>query len=158
MNPNLTTPLILVLIFISGFQLKAQETDTARAETILKQENPYKKNRTKWLNENRFNTSTYAWNDSAINLNIEKAIKRRSTSNIVGFTGGGILVLGLLANIVGSVVHDIGDHDLGEEYQVIKGPYYLGGIMIASSVALSFDSLGKLKKAKRAREVKYAKK
>ncbi|MEQ9006309.1 MAG: hypothetical protein RLP12_00385, partial [Ekhidna sp.] len=109
MKPHLTTPLILILIFISGFQLKAQETDSTKAETILKLENPYKKNRTKWLIENGFNTGTYSWDDPTVNLYLDQAVKNRSTGNVLGITGGGIVVLGLAKNALGSLVKSISD-------------------------------------------------
>ena len=154
MKPNLTTSLILILIFILGFQLNAQETDTTRAETILKSENPYKKNRTKWLNENGFNTSTYSWDDPTINLYLDQAVKNRSTGNVIGITGGGIVVLGLAMNVVGSLVKSISDSNPDEPYQVVKGPYYLGGAMVATSIGLHFQAHSKLKKAREARSKK----
>lgn len=157
MKPNLTTYLFCIAIFFS-LLAHAQEMDSTQTdETILKIENPYKKGQTKWLNTYGFYTDGYDWSDPAINLNIEKAVKRRSTGNLLGIIGGSVLVLGLAANIFGSLAHDISDSNPNEEYQVIKGPYYIGGAMVATSIGLSFDSIAKLNKAKKAREAKLKK-
>ncbi|WP_370089703.1 hypothetical protein [Ekhidna sp.] len=155
MKPILTTIFILILILTFCSRLHAQESDTLKAETILRLENPYKKNRTKWLNENGFNTSTYSWDDPTINLYLNQAVKRRSKANVIGIVGGSILVLGLAANAMGRLVESINDSNPDDPYQVMKGPYYIGGAMIVTSVGLSLDSLAKLKKAKNERERKF---
>jgi hypothetical protein len=147
MKPTLTTYLLLILISFSCFQLNAQKSDTTRSETVLKLENPYKKNRTKWLNENGFNTSTYSWDDPVINLYLDQAVKNRSTGNVLGYTGGGILVLGLLVNGMGALVREISDSRPGEPFQVVKEPYYLGGAMVLTSICVHINAKSKLKKA-----------
>ncbi|MEO9481896.1 MAG: hypothetical protein ABJG47_00530 [Ekhidna sp.] len=153
MKSTLATKLLTTLFLFSFFLANGQEPDTTASETVLKIQNPYKKNRTKWLNSNGFITESYDWSDPSINLYLEKAVKRRTTSNIMGVTGGTILLLGLCANLVGSVFHE--DRDGREEYQVIKGPYFVGGAMVATSIGLSFDSIAKVNKAKKAKEKKF---
>lgn len=155
MKPTLTTYLLCVIIILS-FKIDAQEIDTLNnEETILKIDHSYRKGQIKWLNENGFKTDSYHWEDSEINLYLDKSLNSRSASNILGAAGGTIFVMGLLANFMGSLSHDISNNDPDETYQVIKGPYYIGGAMIVTSVALSFDSLAKLKKAKNARGKKF---
>ncbi len=135
--------------------LAAQEDNSSNhQETVLKKES-LKKGKKKWLNKNGFNTETYDWNDPVINLNLSKAAKRHSTSNAIGFVGGGILVLGLIGNFMGSLSHNISNSKPNESYQVFSAPYYIGGAMVATSIGLSIDSIVKLNKAKKAREKKF---
>ncbi|MEP1032687.1 hypothetical protein [Ekhidna sp.] len=154
MKLKLTTYLFSCTILFS-ILANAQEAEAPVGDTILENENPYRKGQTKWLNQNEFYTEGYDWSDPEINLFLNKAVKRRSTSNALGIVGGSILVLGLVANITGSLVHSISDSNPNEEYQVIKGPYYLGGALVVTSVALSFDAIAKLNKAKNARDKKF---
>lgn len=146
MKPILTTIFTLILILTFCSRLHAQKSDTAKVETILKSENPYRKNQTRWLNSNGFNTSSYDWSDPAINLYLNQAVRSRSTGNVIGFVGGAVVLLGLTANFFGSVFHE--DNDPGEEYQIMKGPYYLGGAMVATSIGLNIRAHSKLKKAR----------
>lgn len=140
--------LLLILMVLSFNMTNAQETGIKNKEpTVLKIENPYKKGKTKWLNNNGFETSTYDWSDIEVNLLIDKSLKRRSTGNLLGFTGGGILLLGLYANLVASTFQ--------RESKVINGPYIVGGTLIATSVVLSFNSISLLNKARTAREKKF---
>ena len=65
MKRILTTFLFCMTILISSL-VKAQKSDSTQAlEPILKIENPYKKGKTKWLNSQGFNTSSYRWYDPA---------------------------------------------------------------------------------------------
>ncbi|WP_421762948.1 hypothetical protein [Ekhidna sp.] len=151
MKPTRTTCLFLIILLFS-FYVEAQEEDeTPTSETILKVEPPFRKGQLKWLNENGFETHLYTWDEAEVNLYLNKSLERRSTANIIGAVGGTILVMGLAANFMGSLAHDISNNDPDETYQVFKAPYYLGGTMIVASVGLSFDALSKLKKAKTAR-------
>lgn len=151
MNSNLTTYLLVVLIFFIGYQSKGQNLNTTKLETVVKLENPYGKGRTKWLKNNGFDTDTYMWDNPEINLRIKQAIKNRSTGNIVGFTGLGIFIFGLAANAMGRLAHDIGSSKPDEPYLVFKEPYYLGGALIVTSIPLHFKSRRKLRTAKELR-------
>ncbi|WP_436517312.1 hypothetical protein [Ekhidna sp. To15] len=153
MKLTLTTYLFCIVLLFSIESLSQEADSTQAQETIVKIQNPYKKGRTKWLNENGFITKSYDWSDPAINLYLKKAVKRRTAANILGVTGGTVFLLGLCANFVGSVFHE--DRVGREEYQVIKGPYFLGGAMVATSIGLSFDSIAKVNKAKKNREKKF---
>ena len=155
MNTLLKTLISLSIIVLFSYLAKGQ-SGTTSTETILKLENPYKKNRTKWLNKNGFNTNTYTWDDPEINLYLDQAVKKRSAGNVLVYTGGGILAFGLFANFVGRMIHEISeDKEPGEEYQVFKGPYYLGGTLAASAIVLHLNADSKLKKARKAREKKF---
>lgn len=155
MKLTLTTYLFCT-VFLFSIQLHSQETDsTQSAETIVKIENPYKKGKTKWLNENGFNTSSYTWNDVQINLALDKAVKNRSTGNVLGYTGGGVILFGLLANMAGRLAYEVSNNDPDRQFQIFKGPYYLGGVLITSSLVLHVNALSKLKKAKDLREKKF---
>lgn len=152
---SITTYLSICLISIISFTTNAQEQETSQAETLVKNENQYRKGQLKWLNSNDFNTSMYDWSDPTINLYVNQAVKRQSKAKWIGIVGGSILVLGLAANAMGSLAKSINDSNPDEPYQVMKGPYYLGGAMVVTSVVLSFDSMAKLNKAKKSREKKF---
>lgn len=155
MNTFLRTLISLSVIVLFSYLAKGQ-SDTTSTETILKLENPYKKNRTKWLNKNGFNTNTYSWDDPKINLHVNQAVKNRSAGNVFAYTGGSILAIGMFVNFVGRFVHDAwGEKEPGDEYQVIKAPYYLGGTLAVSSIVCHLNAASHLKKAKKAREKKF---
>ena len=148
--------LLTILTLSLCFSAFSQSVDTTHVpETVLKLEKPLRKGQIKWMNNNGFETQTYDWNDPVINLHLTKASKRHSKANWIGIVGGSILVLGLAANAMGSLAKSVSDSNPDEPYQVVKGPYYLGGAMVATSVVLSFDSIAKLNKAKKLREKKH---
>lgn len=153
---TLLTTYLFVLFMLSSVFSSAQSMDSIqKTQTVMKMENPYKKGRTKWLNENGFNTKSYTWDDSEINLYLNQSVKNRSAGNVLGYTGGGVILFGLLANLAGRFAYEVSNNDPNRQYHVFKAPYYLGGVLVASSVVLHVRSLSKLKKAKSIRERKF---
>lgn len=152
MKPNLTLFLTFFSITIFSFQLKGQEAGTISTgsfETILKLENPYSENRTKWLNRNGFKTDTYNWNDPAINLYLDRAVKNRSTGNAFGFIGGAALFIGVLINIQAGVVRSSGNSV--ESKSTINPFYLIGGTFVVTSIGLKMDAHNQLRNAKEIR-------
>lgn len=148
MKPILTTIFTLILILTFCSQLNAQESDTVKAKTILKLENPYKKNQTKWLNSNEFNTSSYDWSNPAVNLYLDRAVKNRSTGNALGLAGGAALLLGVLTSIQAGVMRSSGNSE-GSNSTI--NPFYLiGGTFVVTSIGLKMDSHNQLRNAKNA--------
>lgn len=157
MKPNLTIYLFVVFkIYSTLCQAQGNDSTTVINEP-QKIENPYKKGQTRWLNKNQFFTEGYDWKDPAINLYLDKAIKRRATSNLVGITGASVLLLGLVGNFMGSLSKEINSSNPNEEYQVTTWPYYLGGTMVGTSIVLSLDSTSKLNKAKALQKARFRK-
>ncbi|WP_420318209.1 hypothetical protein [Ekhidna sp.] len=147
MKPNLTIYLFSIILFLFGHQAKCQKSDSAKSETILKHETPYRKGKNKWLNSNGFNTETYDWNHPEINLYLDESLKKRSVGNILVYSGGVLIVTGLFLNVVGSFVDSAFSNKPDEPYQVIKAPYFLGGAMVVSSIPFHIKSNKKLKLA-----------
>ncbi len=142
--------------FLLSIQSSAQEPESSQpTKSVVKIDNPYKKGRTKWLNSHGFNTKTYDWRDAEINLYVEKAVKNRTTGNILAYSGGGIIVTGLLLNLAGSLAKEINSSNPDEPYQVFKAPYYLGGALSVSGIVMHLKAESNLKKAKAARQRKF---
>ncbi|WP_370089704.1 hypothetical protein [Ekhidna sp.] len=149
MKPILTTIFILILILTFCSRLHAQESDTTKTETILRLKNPYKKNQSKWLNSNDFNTSSYDWSDPVINLHLDRAVKNRSTGNAFGFIGGAALFIGVLTSIQAGVVRSSGNSV--ESKSTINPFYLIGGTFVMTSIGLKMDANNQLRNAKDAR-------
>lgn len=76
---------IILILRIEPNQLNAQPIDSLKQENSLNyRANPYNSSRTKWLNKNGFNIDEYKWNDQTINLELKKAVRKRTGSKIWG--------------------------------------------------------------------------
>ncbi|WP_425392408.1 hypothetical protein [Ekhidna sp.] len=154
MKPNLTTYLLAALLLLCGYHVQSQNSDSTTSQTIVKLENPYKKGKTKWLNNNGFDTKSYDWDNPDINLYLDQSLKSRSTGNVLIFTGGTLIAAGLVINVLASFAHSIGDSKPGEPYQVFTEPYYLGGALVVSSIPFLIKSDKKLKQAIKIKDLK----
>lgn len=153
MKPTLIAFLLLTAIFCH-FRANAQQPDSVEVNETFFVRKDLGKGQIKWLNQYGFETEGYEWNDPAIKMNVRKALRRRDLSTMMGIVGGGAIVMGAIYNLfLGPLAHSVGD--TGGTFKGSNASYYIGGAMVVTSITLSFNSLSKLNKAKKAREKKF---
>ena len=117
-------------------------------------ENPFSKRQTKWLVSKGFDVTTYHWSDTEINEDLKQSLKLRNRSNVVGLTGGSLVLFNLFLNTMSHLAHDLSERTDKGEFQPINAPYYIGGALIGYSIGLAFKSESKIKKTVEAKNTR----
>lgn len=135
------------LEYISPSLMEANDNTLSNSSISISNmsvESPYSKNRNAWMMNNGFDVKDYNWSEPEINLQIEKAFRKKTVGNVLLAVGTTTALLGLLAKLISGINSPNGkmeDNSFSEFYLT-------GGGVVLLSATMHIVALKKLKKAK----------
>ncbi|MEP2023696.1 MAG: hypothetical protein ABJH98_10415 [Reichenbachiella sp.] len=109
---------------------------------------PYERSQNSWISKNGFELSGYNWNDLEINLNLEKAVKQRSSARILVGASIASLFLGSVFNLA----HALNEDPDKSDRKPGTGFFIATGGMLTGSIIISQSGRNKVEKAEQLRK------